>query len=155
LPDDARPAIGLVWGGSPAHSNDLRRSIPLKLFADLFQETRFRFFSLNRDMKPGDAEMLPGLPVADLVPRLKDFGDGARLIGQMDLVITCDTATAHLAGGLGRPVWVLLPFAPDWRWLTERSDNPWYPSARLFRQKTIGDWAEVIGRVREALKALP
>jgi ADP-heptose:LPS heptosyltransferase len=105
-------------------------------------------------MKTGDAEVLPSLPVTDLAPRLHNFADNARFIAQMDLLITCDTATAHLAGGLGKPVWVLLPFAPDWRWLTDRSDNPWYPSVRLFRQEKIGDWAGVIGRVREALKAL-
>ena len=151
---DGRKKIGVVWGGSPAHSNDSRRSIPLKLFAGLFQETQFQFYSLNRDMKPGDADLLPKLPVIDLAPRLKNFADGARLIGQLDLVITCDTATAHLAGGLGIPVWVLLPFAPDWRWLTERSDNPWYPSVRIFRQKKSGDWENVVEQVRDALKHL-
>ncbi len=96
--------------------------------------------------------MLPGLPVTDLVPRIENFADAARFIGQLDLVITCDSATAHLAGGLGKPVWVLLPFAPDWRWLTDREDNPWYPSARLFRQPCIGDWQSVIESVRLALK---
>jgi tetratricopeptide (TPR) repeat protein len=153
LPDDGRKNIGVVWGGSPAHLNDARRSIPLKIFAELFREKQFRFYSLNRDRKAGDADILPQLPVTDLAPRLRDFADNARAIGQMDLVITCDTATAHLAGGMGKPVWVLLPFAPDWRWLTERSDSPWYPSARLFRQDKIGDWAGVIERVRGALKA--
>lgn len=152
LKETGKPKIGVVWGGSPAHSNDARRSIPLKLFAELFKDERFQFYSLNRDMKAGDAELLPKLAVIDLAPRIKDFADGAKIIGQLDLVITCDTATAHLAGGLGKPFWVLLPFAPDWRWLTERSDNPWYPTARLFRQPKISDWADVVKEVSNALK---
>lgn len=151
LPDDGRRRVGVVWGGSPAHKNDARRSVPLECFASLFNETAFHFFSLNRDMKPGDAERLPGLPVTDLAPRLHNFADNARFIAQMDLLITCDTATAHLAGGMGIPVWVLLPFAPDWRWLTGRDDSPWYPRTRLFRQAAVGDWADVVRRVRAAL----
>lgn len=154
LPQDGRPKVGVVWGGSPAHKNDARRSIPLKVFAELFQDDRFHFYSLNRDMKPGDAELLPTLPVTNLAPRLNNFADNARYISQMDLLITCDTATAHLAGGLGRPVFVLLPFAPDWRWLTERSDNPWYPTLRLFRQGRTGDWPGVLQQVRESLRGL-
>ena len=154
LPKDGKPNIGVVWGGSPAHKNDSRRSVPLPLFSKIFGDDRFHFYSLNRDMKAGDAALLPSLPVTDLSKRLNNFADNARFIGQMDLLITCDTATAHLAGGLGRPVWVLLPFAPDWRWLTERSDNPWYPGLRLFRQKKISDWASVIDQVQEALKRL-
>ena len=153
LPSDGRPKIGVVWGGSPAHANDTRRSIPLKLFSELFKETHYQFYSLNRDMKAGDAELLPQLPVIDLAPRIKNFADGAKLIGQLDLVITCDTATAHLAGGLGIPVWVMLPFAPDWRWLTDRTDNPWYPQARLFRQPKISDWESTVRFVQDALKA--
>jgi ADP-heptose:LPS heptosyltransferase len=151
LEGDSRLKVGVVWGGSPLHSNDSRRSIPLKLFSGIFTDNHYQFFSLNRDLKPGDAELLPHLAVTDLTPRLKNFADGARLIGQLDLVITCDTATAHLAGGLGIPVWVLLPFAPDWRWLTDRPDSPWYPTARLFRQPRIGDWQSVIDQVKQAL----
>jgi len=152
LPQHTRPRIGVVWGGSPAHGNDSRRSVPLKLIAALFQDTRFQFYSLNRDMKAGDAELLPTLPITDLTPRIKNFADAAKLVGQLDLIITCDTATAHLAGGLGVPVWVMLPFAPDWRWLTDRSDNPWYPATRLFRQPKISDWAGVVSQVQDALK---
>lgn len=154
LPKDSRKKIGVVWGGSPAHKNDSRRSIPLKLFSQLFDEQQFHFFSLNRDMKAGDAELLPTLPIINLAPRLKNFADNARIIGQLDLMITCDTATAHLAGGLGRPAWVLLPYAPDWRWLTDRSDSPWYPTLRIFRQPKISDWAGVVEQVRAALKSL-
>jgi len=154
LPNDGRMRVGVVWGGSPLHSNDLRRSVPLKTFAKLFDEAGIQFFSLNRDLKKGDAEILPNYPVIDLAPRLDNFATGARFINQLDLVITVDTATAHLAGGMGKPVWVLLPFAPDWRWLTGRDDNPWYPSARLFRQEKISDWENVMGRVKAHLHQL-
>jgi tetratricopeptide (TPR) repeat protein len=151
LPNDGRKRVGVVWGGSPLHSNDAKRSVPLPLFACIFANKNVQFFNLNRDLKPGDAELLPQYNVIDLVPKLEDFAVAARFIQQLDLVITCDTATAHLAGGMGKPVWILLPFAPDWRWLTDREDSPWYPTARLFRQKTIGDWAEVMRRVTRAL----
>jgi len=146
--------VGVVWGGSPLHSNDMRRSVPLSIFAKLFKQPGIQFYSLNRDLKAGDTEFLPKLPVIDLVPRIEDFADAARFVQQMDLIITCDSATAHLAGGLGKTVWTLLPYAPDWRWLTGRSDSPWYPTMRLFRQSKSGDWAEVIEQVSEALKKI-
>ncbi|MFY9287255.1 MAG: tetratricopeptide repeat protein [Alphaproteobacteria bacterium] len=146
--------VGVVWGGSPLHSNDARRSIPLPLFAKLFDTQDIVFYSLNRDMKKGDAELLPTLPLTNLAPQLKTFADAARFIDQLDLVITVDTATAHLAGGMGKKVWVLLPFAPDWRWLTDREDSPWYPSARLFRQDKLSDWDSVVSKVKAALLQL-
>ena len=146
--------IAVVWGGSPLHKNDENRSIPLKLFAEIFKEPRAQFYSLNRDLKPGDAELLPRLPVIDLAPRIRNFADAAGFMQQSDLVITCDTASAHLAGGLGRPVWTLLPFAPDWRWMIGRDDSPWYPTMRLFRQTKAGRWEDVVERVREALPNL-
>lgn len=151
LDDDRHPKVGVVWGGSPLHTNDSKRSIPLALFSDLFKQPGVHFFSLNRDMKPGDEELLPGLSITDLAPRLTTFAESAQFVGQMDLIITCDTATAHLAGGLGKQVWTLLPFAPDWRWLSDRSDSPWYPSMRLFRQSTLGDWNSVIEQTQQAL----
>lgn len=83
--------------------------------------------------------------------KVEDFADTAALIDQLDLVLCVDTSVAHLAGAMGKPTWVLLPFAPDWRWLRERTDSPWYPSMRLFKQRKIGDWREVMLRVREAL----
>ncbi len=144
--------IGVVWGGSPLHLSDKKRSIPLALFADLFSVEGATFYSFNRDFKPGDKELLPQYPVKDLTPLLKNFAASARLINQMDLIITCDTATAHLAGGLGKKVWVMLPFAPDWRWLTGRDDSPWYPTARLFRQPKPEDWQSVIAAVKSTLK---
>jgi tetratricopeptide (TPR) repeat protein len=146
--------IGVAWGGSPLHLSDKKRSIPLALFADLFSVEGVAFYSFNRDMKAGDEELLPRYPVKNLAPLLTDFAASARLIGQMDLVITCDTATAHLAGGSGKKVWVMLPFAPDWRWLTGRRDSPWYPTARLFRQPKPEDWQSVIEEVKTALTAL-
>jgi len=146
--------IGVVWGGSPLHLSDKKRSIPLALFADLFSAPDVTFYSFNRDFKPGDAELLPHFEIKNLAPLLTDFATSARLIGQMDLVITCDTATAHLAGGLGKKVWIMLPFAPDWRWLINRDDSPWYPTARLFRQPKPEDWQSVISSVKTALKNL-
>ena len=95
----------------------------------------------------------PGLAVEALGPRLASFGRTAAVIDRLDLVVTVDTAVAHLAGALAKPVWTLLPFAPDWRWLTGRDDSPWYPTMRLFRQQTPGDWAGVMARVAEALRA--
>jgi tetratricopeptide (TPR) repeat protein len=153
LEEGGKPKIGVVWGGNPLHGNDVRRSIPLDIFATLFAVPGVQFYSLNRDARPGDSEKLNGTAVIDLAPRLKNFADAARFMQQLDLVITCDTATAHLAGGMGRQVWTLLPFAPDWRWLTVREDSPWYPTMRLFRQHKIGDWEEMMKRVKEALTA--
>jgi hypothetical protein len=143
--------IGVVWGGSPLHLADAKRSVPLAIFAGLFSVEGVKFYSFNRDLKAGDAELLPHYDIENLTPRLTDFAAAARLIGQMDLVITCDTATAHLAGGLGKKTWILLPFAPDWRWLTGRDDSPWYPTVRLFRQLKPNDWTSVVATVKTAL----
>ena len=156
LAGDGRRKIGVVWGGSPIHTNDSRRSIPLSLFRQIFSDTDSQFYSFNRDMKVGDAALLSALPIINLAPRLNNFTTSARLIRQMDLVITCDTATAHLAGALGIKTWVLLPFAPDWRWFTERNDSPWYPDVmRLFRQPDNGRWDDVIALVKQALGQFP
>ena len=144
--------VGLVWGGSPLHLSDAKRSVPLALFADIFTIPGVEFYSFNRDLKPGDTALLPRFPIQNLVPLLTDFAAAARLIGQMDLIISCDTATAHLAGGLAKETWVMLPFAPDWRWLTGRSDSPWYPTMRLFRQPRPADWKPVVAAVKEALE---
>jgi tetratricopeptide (TPR) repeat protein len=146
--------VGVVWGGSPLHLNDGKRSVPLDVFVSLFAAQNVQFYSFNRDLKPGDAQKVPRYAIENLVPRLTDFACAAQLIGQMDLVITVDTATAHLAGGMGKDVWVLLPYAPDWRWLTGRDDSPWYPTARLFRQAVPGDWGGVRDAVGRALAQL-
>ena len=94
------------------------------------------------------------MQIIDYTEEIADFSDTAALIQNLDLIISVDTAVAHLAGALGKPVWTLLPFVPDWRWMLEREDSPWYPTMRLFRQPSPGDWESVIVRIKEALKEL-
>lgn len=144
--------VGIVWAGNPAQSNDNRRSIALAAFAPLLRHDHVRFFSLQKDPPRADLEQLARFSqLTDLSPHLSDFGETAGVIAALDLVISVDTSVAHLAGALGARVWTLLPFAADWRWLLEREDSPWYPTMRLFRQRTRGDWAEVFARVDAAL----
>ena len=148
-PDEELRA-GLVWSGNPRYPEDRMRSIPLALFEPLLSLDRVRFFSLQ--MGPAAAQMAgAGLDISDLKSFISDFADTAALISQLDLVIAVDTSVAHLAGALAKPTWILLPFAPDWRWLQDREDSPWYPTARLFRQPRCGDWQAVIERVRAQL----
>lgn len=142
--------IGIVWAGNRRHLNDRNRSCPLETFDRLAEVGGLRFYSLLKN-EPGGAARSRLAPV-DLAPALVDFADTAAVLMHLDLVITVDTAVAHLAGALGRPVWLLLPFAPDWRWLLERRDSPWYPSMRLFRQGTPGDWQGVMTEVVAALQ---
>jgi tetratricopeptide (TPR) repeat protein/SAM-dependent methyltransferase len=142
--------VGLAWAGSPTHLRDRFRSIPLAMLEPLFGLQGAKFFSLQ--VGEAAAQLAAaGLSVIDLRREIEDMADTAALIGQLNLVITADTSVAHLAGALGKPVWVMLPFAPDWRWLLDRKDSPWYPTMRLFRQTRLEDWASVIERVREAL----
>ncbi|WP_448191864.1 tetratricopeptide repeat protein [Azospirillum sp. sgz301742] len=143
--------VGLVWAGNPGHANDRNRSLPLGGLAPLLRTSGVRFFSLQKDPRPGDRDILADLGVIDLGPDLDDFADTAAALTALDLLVTVDTSVAHLAGALGRPVWLLLPFLPDWRWMMDRSDSPWYPTMRLFRQSRRGDWAPVVERVAEAL----
>jgi len=135
--------IGLVWAGNPLHRNDRRRTPPEHAFGPLLDLHDCHFVSLT----PG--RTLPG--TRDPVRNLSDYADTAALIAALDLVITVDTSVAHVAGALGRPAWVLLPYAPDWRWLLNRNDSPWYNSLRLFRQPSPGDWGSVIANVIAAL----
>jgi len=151
LPRGSRPRIGLAWSGSPAHPNDHNRSMqpgqlqPLLSFdAD--------WFCLQKEFRAGDAAAFRGCPrIAFLNEGVQDFADTAAVIDQLDLVIAVDTSVAHLAGALGKPVWILLPFSADWRWLLDRDESPWYPSARLFRQPRIDDWSSVIAQVTSEL----
>jgi len=145
--------IGLVWGGSPDHLKDRDRSIEPELFRPLVETPGVSALSLmvGRD---GEAGRVFGDVVTDLAPDLGDFADTAAAIANMDLVISVDTAVAHLAGALGTMVWTLLPFNSDWRWMLGRDDSPWYPSMRLFRQEKREDWEGVIERVAAELADL-
>ena len=137
--------IGFAWAGSAGHENDAQRSISGDRLAPLLALPDVKAYSLAVDRAPCDARM------KDLREHITDFADTAHCVAALDLVIAVDTAVAHLAGAMGKPVWLLIPHVPDWRWLMEREDSPWYPSARLFRQKTPGDWPGVIERVQDAL----
>jgi tetratricopeptide (TPR) repeat protein len=149
-----RPRIGLVWAGNPKHRDDRKRSIDLDVLLPLF-DVAATFVSLQKDSRAADEAVLAKRSdIIDVGPSLNSFADTAALISHLDLVISVDTSVAHLAGALGRPVWVLLPFVPDWRWLLDRDDSPWYPTARLFRQTDTGDWRGVVGRVCTALHDL-
>jgi tetratricopeptide (TPR) repeat protein len=143
--------VGLAWSGAAGHRNDRQRSLPAPLLAPLL-DLDIEFHSLQKEYRAGGVH-LPGpcAKVSDWAAQLDDLAETAGLIAQLDLVITVDTAVAHLAGALGKPVWLLLPFAPDYRWLLDRTDSPWYPTMRLFRQHSAGDWEGVISRVVAAL----
>jgi tetratricopeptide (TPR) repeat protein len=145
--------IGVVWAGAPAHRNDRNRSFACRFFAPLLQIPRTQWFSLQVGSAVAqlDEPVLQG-KIQDLAPHLTDYAETAAAIANLDLVITADTSVAHLAGSLGTPVWVLTPFAPDWRWLLDREDSPWYPGLRLFRQKVAGDWAALMQSVEEELR---
>lgn len=144
-----RPRVGLVWAGNPRHENDHNRSMPARFLAPLIADGQATMFSLQVPASATDLAVLPG--VTDLAKELTDFAATAAGIEALDLVISVDTAAAHLAGALGKPVWLLLPYVPEWRWLLEREDSPWYPTMRLFRQSSPGDWAGVVERVAAAL----
>ncbi len=148
------PRVGLVWSGNPRHKNDRSRSLPFDMLAPLVAIPGVDFISLQKEPRQADAEALARCGnVLDLGPKLQDFADTAAVISLLDLVITVDTSIAHLAGALGKPVWIMLPTRVDWRWLLDREDLPWYPTARLFRQRRAGDWPDVIARVRQELVA--
>ena len=127
--------IGLVWSGNPKHDNDHNRSMPLPALLRI-TDADAAFISLQKDLRPGDNALLAQSGIIDPTSHLTDFAETAALLSCLDLVITVDTSVAHLAGALGRPTWVLLPFAPDYRWLLDRDDSPWYPTLRLFRQSS-------------------
>jgi tetratricopeptide (TPR) repeat protein len=147
-----RPAVGIVWCGNPTFRGDYNRSMTFAAFAPILAAVDAAFVTLNPGRTERDGAELAAQPnVVDVAPELGDFDDTAAVIANLDLVVTTDTAVAHLAGALGKPVWILLSGSPDWRWLIEREDCPWYPSARLFRQAILGDWRPVIARVRREL----
>jgi tetratricopeptide (TPR) repeat protein len=146
-----RPRIAIAWSGNPSHFNDRNRSIPFARLAPLFSSPA-RFLSIQRNVRSEDAEQLAAQArVTHLGGALENFTDTAAVIARCDLVISADTAVAHLAGAMGRPLWVLIPFAPDWRWTLDGETTPWYPTARIFRQTALGDWDGVVARVAAEL----
>jgi tetratricopeptide (TPR) repeat protein len=151
-PAGTRLAVGICWAGRPQHTNDHNRSVPLAHFLELCDLPGLALYSLQKGARASElTEQCAKALVHDLSPLIQDFADTARFVMQLDLVITADTAVAHLAGALGRPTLVLLPFTPDWRWLGRREDTPWYPSLRLVRQQTPRDWKGVMRRVHDLL----
>jgi hypothetical protein len=145
--------VGLAWSGRPAHPNDRRRSLRLETLRPLAGIPNLRFVSVQKPVSDADRAVMPGFPgMEDLSDALTDFGETAALLANLDLLITIDTGVAHLAGALGRTAWVLLPRPSDWRWLLNRSDSPWYPSLRLFRQAAPGAWDAPMAQVEAALR---
>lgn len=144
-----RPRVGIAWSGSLARGNDVNRAMELTRLLPL-RALGVQLIALQKDMRDQDRQTLEAHP--DILYFDGEFSDTAALIGLADIIITIDTALAHLAGALGAPTWVMLPFAADWRWLRERDDSPWYPTARLFRQPRYGDWDSVIQQI---LRELP
>lgn len=153
IPAEPVLRVALVWSGNPNHRNDRNRSMTLSHLAPLFSLEGVRFYSLQKG--PAEAALRAAdLPVVDLGPDLNDFSDTAAALLAMDLALTVDTSVAHLAGALGVAAWTMIPRVPDWRWLLDRSDTPWYPTMRLYRQPAQGDWASVVARVCTDLRAL-
>jgi hypothetical protein len=151
LPPRTKPRIGIVWSGSTRHKNDRNRSIALSTLLPLFS-VNAHWISLQSEPRRSDLALLRDLHQIFSYDELKDFSDTAAVIDLLDLVITVDTSVAHLAGAMGKQVWILLPYNSDWRWLIDRSDSPWYPSARLFREDDTRSWVNVITRVHAELR---
>lgn len=144
--------VGLVWAGNPRHQDDWNRSLHLSQLKSLAEVPDVVFHSLQKGARTEEAERPPeGMALRNNTSRLADFSDTAGLIHHLDLVISVDTAVAHLAGAMGKPVWTLLSFVPDWRWLLERPDTPWYPTMRLFRQRRFKDWSAPIADIARSL----
>ena len=142
--------IGVVWAGNPKHHNDHNRSIPFDLFSTLFELSEASWLSLQVGDRAEDLTRT-SCKIIDFSADLVDFFETAGLIQNLDLIITVDSSVAHLAGAMGKKTWILLPFAPDWRWQLDRDDSPWYPAVRLFRQNKIGDWQTVLTEIKTAL----
>jgi ADP-heptose:LPS heptosyltransferase len=142
--------VGLAWSGARRNTNDRRRSIALSALSPLLQHREITWFSLQHDDDRDVARVPAAASLARLAHRV-DFAGMAAMIDALDLVITVDTSVGHVAGALGKPAWILLPFAADWRWGLGTDASTWYPTVRLFRQSRIGDWDDVIARVEDAL----
>ncbi|NJM27421.1 MAG: glycosyltransferase family 9 protein [Pseudanabaena sp. RU_4_16] len=152
----AQLKVGLVWTSKQTHSTAPKRSCHLTSLLPLFDLQDIHFYGLQKEVSDADRQLISQqhLKLTDLSDYLGDFADTAAIVNHLDLIITVDTSVAHLAGALGKPVWVLLPFAPDWRWLLDCEDSPWYPTMRLFRQTQIDNWESAIDRVAVALSSL-
>jgi uncharacterized protein (TIGR03032 family) len=147
--------VGIVWAGSPTHTNDKNRSCQLIELLPILQIPNITFYSLQKGEKSQELQQIPNnIKVKDLESQLNTYADTAAIVNQLDLIIGVDTSVVHVAGALGKPVWTLLCYNPDWRWLLERVDTPWYPTMRLFRQSQPGDWQDVIKQVQQRLSQL-
>jgi Flp pilus assembly protein TadD len=155
-PPGTKLAIGIVWAGGATHPGDRHRSIAVDKFLALADLPGVSLYSLQKGPGAGDLAASGGSALIhdDIASALRDFAATAAALTQLDLIISADTAIVHLAGAMGRPCWVLLPYVADWRWLRKRDDSPWYPTLRLFRQETPGDWHDVMRRVRAAVQGL-
>ncbi len=146
-----KPRIGLAWAGDPLHKNDINRSARLAALRPLLDLPGVQFVSLQQEIAAADAAVLRSFPQVTICGPFRDFAETAAVIAQLDAVVAVDTAVAHLAGAMGKPLCLLLPFGADFRWLRERRDSPWYPSARLFRQHAFGDWSVAVEALRRHL----
>ena len=154
LPDNGRARVGVCWAGNPGFGNDRHRSIPLERFAALFDVSGIDFVSLQKEVNPAHTTLLEHHGILRLGEQFEDFADTAAVVAMLDLVVAVDTSVAHLAGAMGRVTALLVAFSPDWRWLLDRDDSPWYPTMRLFRQSATGDWDEPLGRLGRELEGV-
>jgi Flp pilus assembly protein TadD len=152
FPPQSRLRVGVVWRGNPKHKNDANRSIAFDAFRAIFDTENCDFVCLQIGLNPAESAVISAHPqCVNHTDNIRDFCDTAAIVSHLDLVIAVDTSVAHLVGALGKPIWLMLPFCPDWRWLLDRDDSPWYPTMRLFRQPAVGDWDSVIQSVRSEL----
>jgi tetratricopeptide (TPR) repeat protein len=152
FPPQSRLRVGVVWRGNPKHHNDANRSVAFDTFRAIFDTESCEFVCLQVGLNPTESALISAHPqCVNHTDQIRDFCDTAAIVAQLDLVIAVDTSVAHLVGALGKPVWLLVPFSPDWRWMLDRDDSPWYPTMRLFRQRAIGDWSSVVEKIRDEL----
>lgn len=154
-PRTTKPRIGFVWSGSPSHGNDHNRSIPLGRWTQLLSHPGVEWVSMNFRVSEEERTVLQSLQIQDWGTQCQDFADLGAALQQIDLLISVDSAPAHMAGAIGLPVWTLLPYSPDFRWMLNRQDSPWYPTMRLFRQPQRKDWDAVLMNARRALEVAP
>jgi hypothetical protein len=146
--------VGVIWAGRPTHNNDRNRSALLADFRPLANVTGVALLALQKGPKTGQAGAYYGrAPLINIGAEIEDYDDTMAILDNLDLLVTVDTSVAHLAGAMGRPAWIMLPRAPDWRWLLDRADTPWYPTVRLFRQTTARRWEDVAEAIAAELAA--